>query len=342
MPQNKNNARITIKDIAEHCNLSIGAVSSVLQNRQTERRIPEKTVAKVRAAIRTLGYMPDLGARRLRNSKSGKTPIVIALLSSYEAPLNAITGFLFELRNLIDTTPALAEVYEVSIVLELFKAGHLREHTSILTGNTFNAAIIANTVQEDDDFLSGVCLPYPNVLAGRIIEGYYGIFDDFSHGGQAAKLLKNAGRKNLGVIYGAPLTQLTRSRIDGFLAEAGASALRINANLLSEASGYEAMRAFLAEDRALDGVFAVTDSLAMGAYRAIREAGKKIPSDISVIGVGDYAFADYFDPPMTTVGVLNRDFARRGAELLIKQIAGELKKPEVVILPVKEILRASL
>ena len=334
--------RITIKDIAKYCDLSIGAVSSVLQNKQVERRLPRSTVKKVSNAVRKLGYIPDLGARRLRISNYGKTPIVMALLSSYEAPLNAITTFLFQMRNVIDSTPAISERFDVSISMEMFRAGHLREKKSVLAGNSFNAAIIANTTKEDDEFLSSAFLPYPNVLAGRRIDGYYGVVDPPSHGSEVAALFKKAGKKRLAVIYGTPMTQLTRNRVEGFVNAMNGDVIRVESPALNELSGYETVRNYLAKGVRFDGLFCVTDSFAMGAYRAIKEFGLRIPQDVGVIGIGDYSYADYFDPPLTTVGVINSEFAYQGSMLLIKQITGELKDPEIIELKVNTIERASL
>ena len=114
--------RVTIKDIAKACNLSVCAVSAVLQNRQKERRISAESVRKIRETSIKLGYMPDLGARRLCRGESMKTPLMLAVLSTYEAPLNPITGFLFEMRNAVDATPEIFERFDVSIVFERFYA----------------------------------------------------------------------------------------------------------------------------------------------------------------------------------------------------------------------------
>lgn len=338
----RDSGRITIKDIAKYCGLSIGAVSSVLQNKQEERRLPEKTVKKVYNAVKKLGYIPDIGARRLRAARGAKAPLSIALLTTYEAPLNAISNFLFELRNVVDTTPSLNEKFDVSISLELFKAGHLAEKKSVLSGNSFNAAVIANTTAEDDEFLSRAFLPYPNVLSGRVIDGYFGVSEQGVHGKILSDLLKKSGKKKPAVLYGVPLTQLTRGRVESFVGEAGGDVVRIKASNLSEAAGYNAVCEYLAGKNRFDFLFCVTDSFAMGAYRAIREFKLRIPEDISVVSVGDYSYADYFWPSLTTVGTLNKDFAQQGSLLLVKQLMREITEPIVVETPVKTVIRDSL
>ncbi len=335
--------RVTIKDIAAQCGLSVCAVSAVLQNRQKERRISDESVSKIRAAMLELGYMPNLGARRLCRGLALKTPLVIAVLSTYEAPLNPITGFLFEMSNAVENCPEIRDRFDVSIVFELYNAGKISEKKSIISGDNFNAAIIANTTREDDDFLSSTKLPYPCVLAGRRVDGYFSVVDDSKHGQMAAKCLKDAGCKRFGIMYGKPLTQLTRTRIEGFLTGVDSEIVTmINASNLSAKSGYEAMLNFIKGGQKIDALFTVTDSLAEGAYKAIKESGLRIPKDISVLGIGDNSNPEFFDPPLSTVGASSKEFAKKCCDLLLKQITGKIRSVEVVNLEIKESKRESI
>ncbi len=335
--------RVTIKDIAKACNLSVCAVSAVLQNRQKERRISAESVRKIRETSIKLGYMPDLGARRLCRGESMKTPLMLAVLSTYEAPLNPITGFLFEMRNAVDATPEIFERFDVSIVFELYRAGKLSEKPSIISGDNFNAAIIANTTREDDEFLRSAKLSYPCVLAGRKIDGYSGVVDDPSHGFSVYEVFKRCGRKNFGIIYGKPLTQLTRTRIEGFLTGADSDTVTmISAPSLSAEAGYKAMSKFLGGSANIDSLFAVTDSLAEGAYKAIKESGRKIPQDIAVIGIGDNSNPEFFDPPLSTIGADSKVFAAKCCELLLAQITGRISTPKILDLEILQNLRGSV
>jgi LacI family transcriptional regulator len=97
----KPNAKIknglTVQTIADRAGVSIAAVSSVLTNRQAERRIPSATVAKVRAISAKLGYLPNINARRLRSGNRQKNNIILALVTSFEAPLNLASHLIMEL-----------------------------------------------------------------------------------------------------------------------------------------------------------------------------------------------------------------------------------------------------
>ncbi len=336
----KQKTRVTIRDIAEYCNLSIGAVSGVLQNRYKERRFADSTVWKIRDAVRILGYIPDLSARRLRKLSTEKFPLVLAILSSYEAAPATVMAYLYTLRHLVDTIPQIKEKFDVSIVLEMFSAGKLSEKKSLLSGDSFNAAIIANTTEEDDEFLKGVYLPYPNVVAGRHINSYYGVIDAGGHGRKVVSILVKSGRRRLGILMGSPLTVLTATRRDDFL-RAADGAVQICAAGLSEADGYLAVKKFIKGGGCIDGLFVVTDVLAAGAYKALKEAGLSIPKDVSVIGVGDYSYSEFLDPPLTTVGTLRNENAKKACSMLIAQILRDIPPPYVAEVPLKTTLRGS-
>jgi len=334
------NGKVTIRDIASYCGVSICSVSTVLHNLHKERRIPMDTVNVIREAVRKLGYVPDVGARRLRVSGGDKSPLVLALVSSYEAPLNLVNKFLYELKNIFEGDEEINARYEVSIVIEMFAAGKLSEKASFVSGNGFNAAIIMNTAPADDEFLKNTFLPFPSVLIGREVEGYSSVISTRDTGERAAKILLEKGRKRLGVLFGSPLTQTTKIRLEGFLKTAGNAVQQIKAAALSDSAGYDALREYLSGAK-LDGLFCVSDSLALGAYLAIKRAGLKIPSDIAVVGIGDYEYSEYFDPPLTTVGISEGIVAREAGAMLLSQLKEGFEVPKIVSLPVRETLRTS-
>jgi len=109
---------------------------------------------------------------------------------------------------------------------------------------------------------------------------------------------------------------------DRSLAITGQPAEEIVATTLSESAGYEAIRGYLSERGPIDSLFCVSDALALGAYRAIKDAGLLIPDDVAVIGVGDYEIAPLFDPPLSSVGVSHQELAKRACRLLLEQLVG--------------------
>ena len=91
-----------------------------------------------------------------------------------------------------------------------------------------------------------------------------------------------------------------------------------------DADGYQAMQRLLALDPPIDAVFAANDPAAIGAMRAIWEAGLEVPGDIAVVGAGDIAHGDLLRVPLTTVAWSKEDLGRRAAELIFDQIGGRV------------------
>lgn len=337
--------RVTVENIAEYAGVSIGAVSSVLNNRHLERRISAETVMRIREAAAKLGYLPNISARRLRSRASSRNSIVLALVTSFEAPIPLVNHFILAVRSAAAQLKGPLADGSFSVMVEMFSAGRLRDMPGILTGDHFNAAIILNTTAEDDHFLNRSHLPYPVVLVNRSVPGYAAVFEEGSAGARAATILADARRVKLGVLHGTPLTQITQTRVDSFMREAsarlGKQAEEIITDKLSERGAYEAMKAFLERGGEVDGLYAVSDALALGAYQAIKERKLRIPDDIAVLGVGDYEIAPYFDPPLSAVGVSHRDMAERASSLLLSQLVQTATPRLQIALPVEEMLRAS-
>jgi LacI family transcriptional regulator len=343
MPRNTKSpvARVTVNSIAAHAGVSIGSVSSVLNNRHIERRISSETVERVRASAAKLGYLPNISARRLRSGGSAKNTVVLALVTSFEAPIPLVKHFIVALQKAV----AAGSDHSFSLLIEMFHAGRLNEMAGLLTGDHFNAALIMNTTATDDAFLTRLHLPYPAVLVNRAIPGHASVVEAPTTGTRPAEILFRGKCRRLAVLHGSPLTQITSARVDAFIRRsaqlAGGAPAEIIAEDLSETAGYEALRAFLKSGGKCDGLYAVSDALALGAYRAIKERGLSIPDDVAVIGVGDYDIAPFFDPPLSCVGVSHRELAEQASALLLQQLARGAELGRTVLVPLVETLRAS-
>ena len=110
-----------------------------------------------------------------------------------------------------------------------------------------------------------------------------------------------------------------------------------------ESDGYAAMQGLLAIRPRIDAVFAANDPAAIGAMKAIWEAGLRVPEDVAVVGAGDVAYSDLIRVPLTTVRWSKGDVGRRAAALILDQIdaADEDVRPRRVIIPPEIVIRAS-
>jgi len=147
------------------------------------------------------------------------------------------------------------------------------------------------------------------------------------------------------VLHGSPLTQITRARVDAFMQHAAQLTGNVPEEIvvanLPELASYKAIKKIFKRGGQFDGLYAVSDALALGAYRAIKECGLTIPGNTAVIGVGDYDIAPFFDPPLSCVGVSHRELAEQASTLLLQQLARGAGSGLTLVVPLVETLRAS-
>jgi LacI family transcriptional regulator len=335
---------VTIYEVAAHVGVSPAAVSSVLANRYVERRLAPQTVEKIRAAALELGYMPNMAGRRLRAHKAATRQIDLAILTSFEAPLPLVGQTLHALQRTVDAETTEDTRYAVAI--EMFHAGRLREKPGLLDANRYHGIIITNTLPEDDQFLDSATLPYAVVVLGRRIPQHHCVLErpDFV-GCRAAEVLLEAGCVQPAMLHGRLLTQATADRVAAFARTVRERLGREPVTLVSEglqpSQGGTALQAFFASGGQCDGIFAVTDGLAVGAYKAIKSFGRRIPDDVAVVGVGDYEMAEFSDPPLSTVAGANDAMVAEAVPLLFRLLRGEKDAPNEVMVTPPVFLRES-
>ena len=133
--------------------------------------------------------------------------------------------------------------------------------------------------------------------------------------------------------------EVGRARLAGYRAAVPGADLVAYGDFTEE-GGASAMRALLDAEPRLDAVFAASDLMAHGALRTLREAGRRVPDDVAVIGFDDIEIARYTDPPLTTVRQPIVDIGRHLARQMLRLAGGEEIEPAVV-LPTQLIVRDS-
>ena len=166
---------VTVHMIAEHVGVSASAVSTVLAGRHEERRLAPATVEKIRKAVRDLGYVPNVAARRLRAQDPEVHHIELGILTSFEAPLFLVSRVLRQVQRMADARTGPGRNFSVSIAM--FHAGRLREMAGLLDASRFNGVVITNTLPADDAFLATTTLPYAVVVLGRCLPNYTCVLD---------------------------------------------------------------------------------------------------------------------------------------------------------------------
>lgn len=338
------NRPVTVHTIAEHLGVSPAAVSTVLANRHEERRLAPATVDRIRQAVRELGYVPNVAARRLRAHDPEVRHMELAILTSFEAPLFLVSRALREVQQIVDLRGGPDRRFSVTI--DMFHAGRLREMPGLLAASRFNGAIITNTLPADDAFLRETTLPYAVVVQGRRLPNYCCVLETPGEGGRrAADILLGRGRRRAAVITPTLLTETTADRAAAFgtawRERTGTDAVRVTAGDFTPASGARAFGTHLAGDPKCDALFAVTDTLALGAVHAIKASGRRVPQDIAVVGVGDHEHADFFDPPLTCVGPAYDRVVEEIGGLLFSLMSRRRVKPTEIFVPPRVTMRDS-
>ncbi|MFD0331839.1 LacI family DNA-binding transcriptional regulator [Streptacidiphilus monticola] len=166
--------------------------------------------------------------------------------------------------------------------------------------------------------------------------------DNRGGGRLAAEHLVGRGRRRIAMITGQPDLQAAVARAQGFreaLTLAGLSPAGVEAGHFTQTGGEAAMERLLAEQPDLDAVFAASDGMALGAMRALRRHGRRVPDDVAVVGFDDLAGALYSDPPLTTVHQPVRALGHEMARSLVAAVEGE--DPNPLILPTRLVVRES-
>ena len=273
-----------LKDVAQRAGVSTATVSNVL--RGTKATTPEVR-RRVLAAAADLGYVPNPHAQSLRTGHSRALGLVVPDLTNPYFPA---------LVQAIETTAR-----SLGYALIVMDAGNdtAREHDSLALLATYR---VAGVVWVPVDDRPTVDWPFPIVTVDRPREGCDAVVADHAQGGAlvAAHAIAR-GHRRVGLLSGPRALPSAAARRTGFLRAAeGALEVAWEQEVPFTSDLPEAAIARLAApDCSL--VVCANDAVAVGALRALREAGARVPDDVSVIGFDDVPWAEFVEPALTTV-----------------------------------------
>jgi DNA-binding LacI/PurR family transcriptional regulator len=245
-------------------------------------------------------------------------------------------------------TAALGETpFQLVLLMVESEADRDRVARHILRGGADGALLLS--ARADDTLAARLAAAgLPCVVAGRPPVGApIGFVDADNEGGarQAVSHLLTSGRRRVGTVAGPADMVPGTDRRTGWtkaLTDAGAEAAD---SLVAEADftregGAAATRTLLARHPDLDGLFVASDLMALGALDALRDAGRRVPDDVAVVGFDDSELARSTDPPLTTVRQPIEELGREMARLLLAQLGGDAP-PEGVVLRTELVVRRS-
>ncbi|MGC4811512.1 LacI family DNA-binding transcriptional regulator [Micromonospora sp. DT228] len=329
--------RPTLEAVAARAGVSRATVSRVVNGSTT---VAEPIREAVTRAVAELGYVPNLAARSLVTQRTDSIALVMPeaatrVFSDDQVFPGIIRGVSQELE---------AADKQLVLMLAGSPAGHHRVER-YTTGRHVDGVLFASLHGADP--LPGTLarLGIPVVVSGRPLGDVPVPYVDVDHvGGVTAAIqhLLKIGRRRIATIAGPQDMIAGIERLSGYrsaVADAGLPELVAVGDFTRE-SGSAAMRRLLTEHPDLDGVFAASDLMAHAALRTLREAGRRVPEDVAVIGFDDIETAAYTEPPLTTVRQPIVELGRRMTQQLLRLAAGEPIE-QSVMLPTELVRRAS-
>ncbi|MFI8288280.1 LacI family transcriptional regulator [Streptomyces sp. ms191] len=316
----RRNGRPTLEEVAALAGVGRGTVSRVING---SPRVSEQTRDAVARAVAELGYVPNQAARALAGSRTDAVALVIP---ETEARLFAEPYFLDLMRGV---SAELADA-DKQLLLTLVRTEQERQRfEQYLAAQRVDGVLLAS-VHGDDPLPDRVReLGLPVVMNGRRAEAEpvaYVDSDNIGAGRAAVAHLVGRGRARIATISGPLDMYVARARLGGYRAGLAEAGLPPDESLVAtgdftEEGGRLAMRDLLERGPDLDAVFAASDVMAAGARSVLREAGRRVPEDVALVGVDDSAVARHMDPPLTSVRQPIEEMGRTMTRLLLQKIA---------------------
>jgi DNA-binding LacI/PurR family transcriptional regulator len=316
---------VNLRTLAEHLELSQTTVSLVLNNSPSARSIPQETRERVREAARRLNYRPNYFARSLRQSRSMSVGVLAPDLSEGYFT-RVMSGVVAELR---------AAHYFYFTACHDWNQELIETYPRMLVERAVDGFLLLNTPANQ------IAVPVPVVaisahsaaekVTNIVLNHHRAVFQALMH-------LYELGHRRIAIMRGPgaiPDSEVRWQSIQQVAAEIG---LKLDRNLviridatgwsmkagqhpMAPEIGYKPMAALLERTRDFTAVFCFNDIAAIGAIRALKDAGLNVPGDVSVVGFDDIQSAAFAMPSLTTVRQPLAEMGKRGAQVLLERIA---------------------
>jgi DNA-binding LacI/PurR family transcriptional regulator len=326
------------KDVAALAGVSTTTVSFVL-NERPGANISPATRERVLAAAAELGYQPHASARGLAAGRSHTIGLVVR-----QSPEQVAEDAL--LAETLRGLSLAARAARYRVLVEPLGA-HDGTYGDLIRSRGTDGLVVSGPRVDDGELTalasSGARVVIQGSLPGAAIPSVD--VDNVGAARNATEHLIDLGHRVIGCITNAPFDYAAaRERRDGYLEALAAAGIPVDNGLVAQAnfdaaSGRQSM-ATLLQRGDVTAVFAASDVVAFGAMAAIREAGLRVPDDISVVGFDDIPLAAYFDPPLTTVRLPAHDLGRAAGTALLDLINGRAVEART-LLPTTFVIRSS-
>lgn len=341
---------ITVKEIAQICNVSPSTVSNILNGKSN---VSKATRERVLAVVKETGYQPNYFAQSMRKQSNRMIALITEDLNEFSAPPiveSAMAycedhGYRTILMNLRmydkwkntwyndDTKlkavlrPVLLEALSIRVDGIIYVAGHCRE-IDCLPEDLDLPVVFAYGLSKNEK--------YPSV-----------IIDDEKGGYDAMKYLINMGHKRIGIITGTMRNLHAISRLKGCKRALKANKIEWEPRLVYEGNwkretGYAAAETLIGQG--VTAIFCMNDNIAAGVYDYLYERQIAIGKDISVIGYDNKEIAEYLNPQLTTNEIQLGEIGKKSGKMIIDILSGreDAKREIIKKVPCKLIERNSV
>jgi LacI family repressor for deo operon, udp, cdd, tsx, nupC, and nupG len=325
----------SIKDVARLAGVSTATVSRTLAEPD---KVSDATRKKVQSAIERSGYVRNELARSFRMQS---TQTILVLVPDIGNPFYSL---------IIQGLEEVAQQHGYRLLL-----GDTQNHPereieylqSVMQRQVDGVISLGHTLPRVLEFKDGK--PVPLVMACEYLHDATVSsisIDNIAAAALATRHLLDLGHRRIAFINGPAQTPLSKDRLRGYREALKAADLAYDKNLVirgdfSLLSGERAATALLAEKIKFSAIFAANDAMGIGAIKVLRAHRLKVPGDISVVGFDDIEFAQYVEPPLTTIHQPRREIGRAAMNRMLARLADGGAPPAPVVLGHDLVVRGS-
>ena len=320
---------VGIKDVAKKAGVSISTVSNVLNK---SKYVSPELAKRVEDAVKELQYVANPIARSMKNNRTGIIGVITEDVCGLFYPyvvrgINSVADEKGYQVMLCDGKSAYGDSEAVKREYNLFQR---------LFSNRVDGIIFASTISSEEsmDYLKNLQkeanmhkrIPFVSLERDFTKAGIDSVyFDGLTNASMAVRHLIDVGCRKICHITGPRGMAIVQERIRGYIDTMKENGLPVEEGMISYAdyshqSGYLAMRELLENVPDLDGVFCGNDQMAVGALKYLKEAGKKVPEQIKVMGYDDVFLASVMEPSLSTIHIKKMHAGIEAAKILFDRI----------------------
>ena len=313
--------RVTIKDVANEAGVSVTTVSIVLNGKG--QSVPQITQKRILKAVEKLHYTPNYSARSLVTGKTNTVGVIVPSITN---------TFFAELVKLLQKKFA-SRGYDIILSNNEESAKKDLKYISLFSGRNVDGivftpsaeSLMPENAQNVKNAISKLTIPC--LFLDRYISGYPNVsIDNAKSAYLLTDYLLNSGHEKIGVVTGPKMLNSSANRLKGLKKRLAESNIVLCEQNVFEGqydieTGERATERFIDTD--VTAIFAFSDMQAYGVYKKLKELGKHVPEDMSVVGFDDNVYSSLLDKPLTTMRQPLDEIAENTVETMLELINGK-------------------